>query len=1416
MEIGLLGPLRIDGDGVTLQRRDQVVLSALAVRSGEVMSADQLAEAVWGEEPPPSWPKIVQGCVLRLRRTLGHEAIETTSGGYRLVAGGDELDTERFERLVERGGVLAVGGDSERAAIAYDRALALWRGAPFDVLDGWPPGQIEVARLEELRRSAEERWLDARLAIGEHSDVVATAEAKVAEEPLREHRWATLALALYRCGRQADALRSLRHARHVLVEQLGIEPGAELVELEAAILRQDESLAAQREPPAAAEHCPYKGLAPYGVEDTEAFFGREGEVAACLGRLRSSPLLVVTGPSGCGKSSLVRAGLIPALMRAGRAVAVCVPGSDPDAAMTAALSSVDSTPVLVVDQFEELFTLDDGGTRGGAFCRRLAEYAATCAEVVVVVRADHVASLVADAEFAALAEQGLHLVPPLVGDALREAIEGPAALAGLRLEAGLVDLLVRDTEGEPGALPLLSHALAETWLRRDGRVLTVAGYRATGEIRGAVARSADRLYESLPAEQRQKLRSVMLRLVSQGGDGEPVRSRVATSSLSGDADRERVLGLLVRARLVTSEEETVELAHEALARAWPRLRSWLDEDAAGHRTLRHLAAAAEGWESLGRPQSELYRGARLESVVEWRAATSPDLTPREETFLEASEAEAESERRQLVEHARRQARQNRRLRLAIGAVGLLLVAALLGGLLAYQQRRTAQAGGRQAAMSALISNGSALRDNHRDVAALLAVEAYRLAPSAATESTLFGTFTGAPGAAQAVHTDLSLGGSVVFLGTDRVAVAGSLGAVDVFDLTTGERVRLDPIAEEDDAPDSFAQLAASADGRYLLVVWRPGRPTPRSLYSRLTVWDVDRGERLFDPLRIPYVSGSVSISTDGGLIVVGGGYWGHVQIRDGATGRLLHDLERLPRPGGDGPLSTVTAAVAFTPDGDLAVGSQVGPIRIVDPLTGAELRRLDAPQETSNEYIFFVGGGSELVALGRLGVIGFDLASGERLWPEPYPMEKYCPTWAYADRLRGLLCQEEFSGAVDVYDIASGLELGKRFDAQLGGVCGLAVSPDGTRLAEVASCDGDATIVVWRLDGGGPISELVVDTPGEHYVRGFGADADRDTLVAEYAGEGAGDLVTHVVDAATGSLVAELPGTQELVPTDDPRRALAYFPEDGMVSWYDVEQRVRVGTGVEIADFAYLAAGDGRVVALSGADSGMILRGVDLDTGTVVPPTIDGAGEFMMWHVALGQGALYTVAEPLRGPLSELQRRDPESGDVVVSAPGYTNVATRTGILVASTPGGVIDQLDPVSLEPMGAPFPTINSLVHTMTIDETGRRLLVLGEDETLRIFDVATRTPLGDAIDLSYDDSLREVSRYVDLEAAGAVLRDDGLQAAVDTVQGIVVWDLDPEQWVEAACGLAGRNLTHDEWDQYVGDLAPYRTTCPEYAEA
>ena len=375
--IKVLGRLQVDsvgGNGVALGPRDRIVLEALALARGEVVSNDRLADALWAGDTPATWPKVVQGCVMRLRRALGPGAVETASGGYRLAIAPDDLDSVVFERLLERGRALAATGEVERAAVAFARALSLWQGPPFADLERWPPGRTEAGRLDELRHTAEEDLLDARLAAGEHREVVAEAQARVSEDPLRERRWAILALAEYRCGRQGDALRSLQRARRTLVEELGVDPGAELVALEDAILRQDSELSAPTVAVAITAACPYKGLAFYDVGDADSFFGRDAQVAACVARLATTPLLVIAGPSGCGKSSLLRAGVVPALQQAGRAVAVLTPGADPDGALATALASNADTEVVVVDQFEELFTLADSTTAARAFCTRLAVY----------------------------------------------------------------------------------------------------------------------------------------------------------------------------------------------------------------------------------------------------------------------------------------------------------------------------------------------------------------------------------------------------------------------------------------------------------------------------------------------------------------------------------------------------------------------------------------------------------------------------------------------------------------------------------------------------------------------------------------------------------------------------------------------------------------------------------------------------------------------------------------------------------------------------------------------------------------------------------------------------------------------------------------------------------------------------------
>ena len=361
--------------------------------------------------------------------------IESTAGGYRLAVDGEEVDCQRFERLVDRGRVLLAAGEFDRAAVSLGRALELWRGPPFEVLESWSPGQIEAARLGELCRIAEEGVLEARLQLGDHRDVVPVAEARVAEEPFREHRWALLALALYRCGRQAEALRALKRSRHTLVE-LGIEPGSELAALESAILRQDESLLAPPAPPAIADHCPYKGLASYDVVDSDGSSAVPTRSQRAWTASPRTPCWSSPARQAAASRRSCAAGVVPALRKLGHTAVVFSPGTDPDAAMASALATCDGSPVVVVDQFEELFAAADGATAGaGSFCAKLASYAVERAPVVVTVRGDHVASLAADSSFARLAERGMHLVVPLAGDSLRQAIEGPAEQAGSEARA---------------------------------------------------------------------------------------------------------------------------------------------------------------------------------------------------------------------------------------------------------------------------------------------------------------------------------------------------------------------------------------------------------------------------------------------------------------------------------------------------------------------------------------------------------------------------------------------------------------------------------------------------------------------------------------------------------------------------------------------------------------------------------------------------------------------------------------------------------------------------------------------------------------------------------------------------------------------------------------------------------------------
>src|SRR5262249_7772347 len=265
---------------------------------------------------------------------------------------------------------------------------------------------------------AEELRVQAEIAAGRANVVLEQARALTARAPFREHRWALLATALYQVGRQPEALGALKRARTMLVDELGLDPGRELVELDQQRLRRAPALTP---PPwrAVSVVCPYRGLLPYEAEDADGFFGREDDIAACLDRLRNGGVLVVVGPSGVGKSSLVRAGVAAALARTGTPVMVTAPGAHPVDSLSGLRPG--GTQTLVVDQAEEAITVCRDGDERARYFSALAGHVNAGGALVLSLRADHLGDLAAYPDIARIAEDGLHLLGPMSEAQLRSA-----------------------------------------------------------------------------------------------------------------------------------------------------------------------------------------------------------------------------------------------------------------------------------------------------------------------------------------------------------------------------------------------------------------------------------------------------------------------------------------------------------------------------------------------------------------------------------------------------------------------------------------------------------------------------------------------------------------------------------------------------------------------------------------------------------------------------------------------------------------------------------------------------------------------------------------------------------------------------------------------------------------------------------
>ena len=306
LRIALLGPLAIehDADEIVLHAaKERAVLSLLALLHGSPVSYDLIIEALWGDRPPRSARKAIQVYVSNLRHMLPDEVIATTGAGYALRRAGVTTDVTQFEHFIAVGRQLRGSTDagSSAAAVAgaieaFSAALALWRGDPVPDLVVHPFGVAEASRLSELQRSVEDEVADLRLAKGEHALVVADLEIAVAAEPYRETRWAQLMLALYRSGRQVDALRAYEHIRRRLADELGHTPGHDLQRLESLILRHDPTL----DLPAGVTQ-PQKRRLPVAAN---SFVGRASECEALGAQMTEARLVTVVGPGGCGKTRL--------------------------------------------------------------------------------------------------------------------------------------------------------------------------------------------------------------------------------------------------------------------------------------------------------------------------------------------------------------------------------------------------------------------------------------------------------------------------------------------------------------------------------------------------------------------------------------------------------------------------------------------------------------------------------------------------------------------------------------------------------------------------------------------------------------------------------------------------------------------------------------------------------------------------------------------------------------------------------------------------------------------------------------------------------------------------------------------------------------------------------------------------------
>jgi WD40 repeat protein/DNA-binding SARP family transcriptional activator len=1450
VEFRILGPLSAVRANHSLAlggERQRALLAILLVHANRTVSTERLIEQLFGVGSSGSQANAVHVAVSRLRRALGDGPggmLLTRAGGYMLELEPEQLDASIFARLLEEGRALLARGDAATASARLREALDLWRGAPLADLAAVEDVAAEITRLEELRMLAEMAWVDAELALGHAAEMVVELERMTAQAPLQERPRAQLMLALYRSGRQAEALAVYRQTCVLLREELGLTPSAELRELEQRIISRDAGLELERgvEEPAPGLVCPFKGLAAFESSDAGFFCGRDRAISELIARLAEWPLVGILGPSGIGKSSLLRAGVLPAL-RAGalpgsadwRQV-LLRPGTHPLEELErglggrlddvlAGLGSAERL-VLAIDQLEELFTVceDEGARR--RFLEELVNAAADHERRVLVLctlRADFYGRVSAYPAFAELLSRSHALVGAMDRDELREAIERPAARAGLEVEDRLVDVLLAEVGDEPGSLPLLATTLLELWRARDGHVLRLQDYRAAGGVRSGVARIAEAAYMRLSEGERLIARDLLLRLADVG-DGTPERRLVPLTEIQGIAGVERVVATLTEARLLTVGARAVELSHEALLREWPRYRGWLEDDRVGREVHAHLRAAAREWDTRGRDRGDLYRGARLAAALEFRTQHADRMDRLERAFVLAGQVEAERE-------AGHQRRQNRRLRVLLIGAAVLLVLAVAAGIAAVIGQRRASSDARLAVNEARSALGrqlgvEALSEPRLDVAALLAREAVALDRSPQTEGTLLSTLLRGP----AVLATFSLPtNSTPHLAVSpdgrTLAVSDSIaGSIRFYDVRTRAQkpIKLNDFAGDQppvytpdgssllycagrflivrDAhtlalrqrlafPPPFSQALAAdlADGSILVA---PGGdavyyaywlldPGGQPAQAYLAGWNLPSG-RALPTLRLgPGPLLAARLIDNGARLIVATTH--HIVTYDMSSWRAVRSATIRPVP-------VLPTTAAISPNGaSITVGSQNGSVWFLDAATGAARRGFGGHSSAVASAIYAPGSKTVVTAAddGRV-IVWNPRTHGERA-VLPGPAVHVENAQISADG--STLFTAGLGGELLAWDLTEARSFGRRASVGAPAACcdagvvsppapPFALSPDGT---EFAAATGASTVGVFSAATLRERASFTI-SPADNPITAIAwSPFGRTLAVGGHSG-----LVQLWGLNGSPRLLRSLLGLEAVPGQSEAIQSLAFSPDGRLLAASDKTVGSPKGHTL-VSPIGTLVWWDAQTGAMLGAPTELGARS-GINGSDVVAFSADGK---------------LLAASLLTGGVRVF---DPSSGRVLrtLSDPGNQTIslafAPNKTLLAAGTLAGTVEMWDPVKGKQVGSSLLADSSGITGLSFDPSGKRFATTGSrGADAKLWFTANLQQEGPR--LAIDPGATGVAAF---ERSG-----DGL-LVLDNLGAAFSWPTSLADWEQRACSLAGRNLTRAEWTQLVG-AGRYTRVCP-----